>query len=182
MLIVLHNQVLKIRQDSIERTRSVTTIRPSRFATLASTVKPALGTVFEQFVDLHVLVAQLPRLRVDAETLVIQPGQRNGNSSPSTEERCRKVEWTNVIEILHDDCVTVCGSGTDGVIAAREGRWGVVDVFDGVELKDAFQEASAHVATGIGISDAEKMGIQLGVGMKDVGSVAKIYGFGGRRV
>ena len=99
----------------LSRTLTALSRGPSRFTTiiLNSTVnapygegvsvfsdithKPALGAVYEGFVDLSLMVSQLPARRSDAEGVF--GGDEGGERG--------EVRFTNVVEVLRDDLVDV---------------------------------------------------------------------------
>ncbi|KAI8632813.1 hypothetical protein F5Y19DRAFT_331004 [Xylariaceae sp. FL1651] len=142
--------------------------------------KPAFGATFAQFLDLHLLCTQVPRLRGDAEAAVAL-----GASSDD-------VRYAWVVEVLLDelgfwdwDAGSEKGCSKDekqkkgfkNEEAARgergeeirlppprtnrEQRWGAVDVRDGVRVVNSFTAANSNV---------------------DRGPIRLAAGFGGRRV
>lgn len=116
--------------------------------------KAALGRVFEGWCDVHLLVSKMPARRIDAELLYGEEEYGEGKSKEDASSRL-------VVEVLRDEEIRRGGVGE------REGRWGVFGVEGGTEL-----------CGGPGGERREERG-----GTEwDVGSVAKIYGFGGRRV
>ena len=129
----LHNQQYNNNQQQQKQQPEPTF---SAFESTNSTLKPALGKVFEQFIDLHILISEIPRRREDAEELF------------AGDEEKKEVRWINVVEVVRDDCSFASfgdgrGSG-DGRerrrgVGAREGRWGVVDVKEGWELRGSFE-------------------------------------------
>lgn len=123
-------------------------------------VKPALGRIFDQFTELHLLLSQIPKTREDAEMLY---GQDNSPfNSPA-------IEYCTVVEVLKDETPNL-GDGMK--FGAREQRWAAVkEAKDGLGLVSSFQEKGTM--KGMGLSRDRP---------HDVGSIAKVYGFGGRRV
>ncbi|KUJ23596.1 uncharacterized protein LY89DRAFT_186742 [Mollisia scopiformis] len=147
-------------------------------------LKPALGILFGQFPELHLFVSPMPRGRSDAE--VLYSGEREGG----------EVRFVSVVEVLRDECP---GLGPDEErgkdekgkgkgFGYREQRWCAVEVCDegagaGAELKGAFGMRGGMRGMGM-----ERRGIGRGIGIErgstetEVGNVAKVWGFGGRRV
>lgn len=115
--------------------------------------RPALGVVFVGFVDVHLGFSRVVKGRGDAEVLY---GGGEGD-----------VEWCVVVEVLGDE-------SWSGRFGGREERWVPVAVRgDGVGFEGGFGERG--IMRGMGMERGEKQ-------KQDVGSVAKIWGFGGRRV
>ena len=112
---------------------------------------------------------------------MLYAGRGNGGND-------RKVEYCNVIEVLKDECPNL-GTGKEGRwFGFREGEWCCVDVDDaggGMKFKGAFDEEGAQ--SGI-VKGKEKETVhgagrgEFGGGVGTVSSVAKVWGFGGRRV
>jgi len=147
--------------------------------------KPALGQIFTQFPELHLSISKLPKMRGDAEVLYGQDGE----SLPSYQ---KEVKYCFVVEVLKDETPNLgvevgdeSGNGKGKASEAemgkgkrfgwREQRWTAVDLMaDGTGFLGAFQVKGNMRGMGL---EREKIG-----GLKDVGYIAKIYGFGGRRV
>ncbi|RAL59070.1 hypothetical protein DID88_008988 [Monilinia fructigena] len=92
--------------------------------------KPSLGRVFDEFLDLHVMVSKVPKLREDAEVLYGQD-----------ENLQNEVSHCLVFEVLRDECPVL---GKDRALgrrfADREQRWGLFEIsIEGTGLVDAFQ-------------------------------------------
>ncbi|EPE26415.1 hypothetical protein GLAREA_02328 [Glarea lozoyensis ATCC 20868] len=142
----------------------------NRSVFMSATVKPGLGQVFEQFVDLHVLVHGLPRGRADAEVLYGGEGVED-----------RDVKYAFVCEVLRDECPDLGGGGGGRGFGGREEMWVPVVVrADGGWFEGAFGEmgrADGGVEGGIDTGGIVEERVGLGVG-----NVAKVFGFGGRRV
>ena len=115
----------------------------------------------------------LPKTRPDAERLYAQDDPEDSSGAPQT-----AVGFCHVVEVLKDETPTLgprSGNETpQPKFAGREQRWAAVDITaDGLALADAF--AAKGNMRGLGL-ESEK-----GRWLYD-GNVAKIYGFGGRRV
>jgi hypothetical protein len=80
-----------------------------------------------------------------------------------------------VVEILKDETPNLGEGKEKRWFGWREQRWTAVEIsLDGLELKGAFMAKGNMRRLGL---EREKGG-----GMTDVGNVAKIWGFGGKRV
>lgn len=139
----------------------------------STTTKPALGQIFSQFPDLHVFLHEMPRRREDARLLY----GRDEEVLPDDEEEVA-VGYCTVLEVLKDEC-PILGSdrGVEGrKFGWREQGWTSVVVDErGTGLVGTFQEKGGM--RGLGLERDINRGLSGGVG-----NVAKIYGFGGRRV
>jgi hypothetical protein len=156
----------------------------------SNTAKPALGQIFTQFPDLHLFLSRLPKRREDAEIIY----GRDEDSSLGYGNR-KDVKYCYVVEVLKDETPNLGeeeeggeggeneGEGKEGVngkgggrrFGWREQRWTAVDLKgDGTGFVGAFQVKGNMRGLGL---DRERIG-----GLTDVGHVAKMYGFGGRRV
>ena len=119
-------------------------------------------------------MSALPKTRQDAQQL---HGQDNEDTSGSGESG-REIRYCYVIEVLKDETPDL-GVQSERErhhrkFGGREQRWAAVDISaDELALTDAF--VAKGTMRGLGL-EREKMRKQ------DVGNVAKIYGFGGRRV
>ena len=116
-------------------------------------------------------MSQLPKTREDAERLY-------GQDEDGIDGGERGVGYCYVVEVLKDETPNL-GSGSEKEkeergFARREQRWAAVEISaDGLGLVDAFM-AKGNMR-GLGL-EREKGRLH------DVGSVARVYGFGGRRV
>lgn len=149
-------------------------------------MKPALGQIFTQFVSLHLFISQLPKRREDAEALY--SGDEYGYGGSST----GNVDYCTVVEVLKDECPIIDHdhkkdkSSRVVQFGWREGNWCAIrSSADGLRLKTAFEEKS--VRRGLRIEANRRSDIDTGVTVESriglgVGNIAKIYGFGGRRV
>ncbi|KAN0119755.1 hypothetical protein V8E51_001963 [Hyaloscypha variabilis] len=153
----------------------------------SNSAKPALGQIFTQFPELHLLVSRLPTTRGDAEVLY-------GQDEESLAGYQKEVRYCFVVEVLKDETPNLGlqveegdekgkGKGKGDELDAKRGkrfgwreqRWTAVDVApDGAGFVGAFQVKGNMRGMGL---EREKIG-----GLKDVGHIAKMYGFGGRRV
>ena len=119
-------------------------------------------------------MSSLPKTREDAEQLY---GQDDENVFGGREKSQVEVGCCYVVEVLKDEAPNL-GQQSENEksgrkFGGREQRWAAVEISaDGLALVDAFP-AKGNMR-GLGL-EREK------AGMQDVGSVAKIYGFGGRR-
>lgn len=105
----------------------------------------------------------MPKTREDAEILY---GDDGAIRLLSTQD----VKYCLVFEVLKDE--TPILGGKTGRFGDREQRWTAVEVTpEGVGLVSAFQERGTM--RGLGLERERVL---------DVGGVARIYGFGGRRV
>ncbi|KAK0112968.1 hypothetical protein ONS95_014682 [Cadophora gregata] len=164
---------------------------PTRSIFSSTTQKPALGQIFAQFPDLHLLLHPLPKGKSDAELLY------SGESDPRVfnEDHTsdigggddRSVRYTTVLEVLKDEAPSLGGIHDDDddndeneggggeskrkKFAYREQKWTALDVRgDGLALVPTFE-------------DKGNAGTRVEEGLSGgVGNVVKIWGFGGRRV
>ena len=118
----------------------------------------------------------MPKTRRDAERLYERDGEDDGDDGG--DGRNEGVGYCFVVEVLKDEAPKAAGGnekeGRGEGFGGREQRWAAVEVgADGLGLVDAFM-AKGNMR-GLGL-EREKGRVQ------DVGNVAKIYGFGGRRV
>ncbi|KAE9380369.1 hypothetical protein N431DRAFT_395155 [Stipitochalara longipes BDJ] len=152
---------------------------------LSNPMKPALGQIFTQFPELHLFISKLPKMRGDAEVLY-------GQDEDSFASYQKEVKYCFVVEVLKDETPNLglqveneSGKGKEKAeevekgrgkkFGWREQRWTAVDVVaDGTGFVGAFQVKGNMRGMGL---EREKIG-----GLKDVGYIAKMYGFGGRRV
>ena len=116
----------------------------------------------------------MPKRREDAELLDGRdesPFQAGAGSGV--------VEYCTVVEVMKDETPNLeAGKGKKGSFGKREQRWAAVqESGDGLALISAFQEKGNM--RGMTMEREKKRGMGLA---NDVGGVAKIYGFGGRRV
>jgi len=135
----------------------------------SNTKKPSLGQIFAQFPSLHLFLSSLPKTREDADLLYSQ----DENSVALESEH---VGYCTVVEVLKDETPILGSDREKGrKFGWREQRWTALEVTgDGTGLVGAFQVKGNMRGMGL---DREKVG-----GLTDVGRLAKIHGFGGRRV
>jgi hypothetical protein len=111
----------------------------------ANPIKPALGRIFDQFAELHILMSPMPKRREDAELLY---GQDDSPFRSGTVEHC------TVVEVLKDETPDL-GTGRLGGFGKRERRWAAVqEASDGLSLVASFQDKG----TIKGIGDVEGTG------------------------
>lgn len=165
ILTILHNTT--ISPASKPSSTSHQKDSQSVFSTTAQ--KPSLGRIFAQFPDLHLLVSPQPRGRADAELLY----GGNDEDDQSNEQARRRVRYCFILEVLKDECPNL-DDGSKSSFGKREERWMAFEreKEEGVGFASAFR-AKEHM---MGLGTA-KGGVTA-----DVGAIAKIYGFGGRRV
>ncbi|KAB8294752.1 hypothetical protein EYC80_006714 [Monilinia laxa] len=130
ILTILHNSTISTK---INFTKHGTRQPPppaiqSVFTSTAQ--KPSLGRIFDEFLDLHVMVSKVPKLREDAEVLYGQD-----------ENLQNEVSHCLVFEVLRDECPVL---GKDRALGRRFGdreqRWGLFEIgIEGTSLVDAFQ-------------------------------------------
>jgi hypothetical protein len=129
---------------------------------LRTTIKPSLGLLFSQFLDLHVLLSTIPKTRQDAELLHGQEG--SNHTTP--------VEYSHILEVLQDSTPNLSSTprSQGRNFGAREKRWGAFEVVnEGVGLVNAFGDSGTMKWIELSRED---------VRASNVGSVAKNYGFG----
>ncbi|KAG0651375.1 hypothetical protein D0Z07_1636 [Hyphodiscus hymeniophilus] len=185
ILTVLHNKTVSSISKTYETDPSIEERYPQRrnkpnqnpqstSVFPSNQLKPALGQIFSQLPDLHLLVSALPKTRGDAQ----QHYGQEDDADFRTGSGIKEVQFCNVIEVLKDETPNL-GSQTEEEryqrkFGGREQRWAAVEVSaDGLALVDTFM-AKGNMR-GLGL---EREKGRTG----DVGSVAKLYGFGGRRV
>ena len=129
----------------------------------------------------------MPKRREDAELLY---GGDESTTSPTSGSN-RPIQYCTVIEILKDEA-PILGSDRQGEsenqrrqFGWREGKWTAIEL-DGAGLRfvDAFEEKGGMNGMGMTGSGSAvgKMGnATRGLG-NGVSNIAKIWGFGGRRV
>ncbi|KAF7915220.1 uncharacterized protein EAE98_011305 [Botrytis deweyae] len=91
--------------------------------------KPSLGRIFDDFLNLHILISKLPKKREDAELLYC----RDDNTFTSRVGN-EEVAYSFVFEVLRDECPVLGGERKLGRrFGDREQRWGVFEMGGGVE-------------------------------------------------
>ncbi|TGO34482.1 hypothetical protein BHYA_0195g00130 [Botrytis hyacinthi] len=87
--------------------------------------KPSLGRIFDDFLNLHIMISKLPKKRGDAEMLY---GRDDDTSHVGNED----VAYSFVFEVLRDECPVLGGDRKLGRrFGDREQRWGVFEMGDG---------------------------------------------------
>ncbi|KAM3075915.1 hypothetical protein ACMFMG_006571 [Clarireedia jacksonii] len=172
LLTILHNSTISAKTNY---SNSAPPTIQSIF-TPSTHLKPSLGRIFDQFVDLHVMISKVPKFREDAEMAYAgaaadQVEIREGGGSS-------KVNECLIFEVLRDECpVSEEDREAGRKFADREEKWGCFEIgTDGLELRDAFKKGVSSVGD-VGSGGGDGRG-----GEHDVGSVVRLYGFGGRRV
>lgn len=140
----------------------------------SNTTKPALGKIFTQFPALHLFISKLAKGRGDAELLYGGGGQ----DEDSVSGQQGAVNYCYVVEVLKDETPNLGPENEKKKgkkFGWREQRWTAVETTaDGTGFVGAFQVKGDMGGMGLG---RETIG-----GLRGVGNVAKIYGFGGRKV
>jgi hypothetical protein len=181
-LTLLHNTVVPSKSTyptATSHTRGPQVQQPVSIF-LSNPVKPALGQVFTQFPELHLLVSRLPKTRRDAEVLYGRDEDGDGGSGERD-----GVGYCWVVEVLKDETPNLGSEREDEVgkgkgkewkrFGWREQRWTAVETTeDGTALVGAFQVKGNMRGMEL---ERERIG-----GLTDVGNAAKMWGFGGRRV
>jgi hypothetical protein len=195
ILTILHNGASPSKSTATSNTYPTTTTTPrnqhqrqpqiqnpsSIFP--SNPVKPALGQIFTQFPELHLFISRLPKKREDAEALY-------GQDEESSSGYQKDVKCCYVVEVLKDETPNLSSTSGEGVgmgkdvddgnekgvkFGWREQRWTAVEMTDdGTGFMGAFQVKGNMRGMDL---ERERIG-----GLTDVGNVAKMYGFGGRRV
>jgi hypothetical protein len=183
ILTVLHNTTVSSKATSTYLPTPTTSTSRSRqpqiqppssiFPSNAS--KPALGQIFTQFPELHLFISKLPKGREDAELLY-------GQDEDSVSGQKGAVSYCYIVEVLKDETPNLGfkkekekDDRKGKRFGWREQRWTAVELTaDGTGFVGPFQVNGNMRGMGL---EREKF-----VGLRDVGNVAKIYGFGGRRV
>lgn len=125
--------------------------------------------MFAQFPDLHILLSPLPKSREDADVLYGQDDDAND----------ARVQYCTIFEVLKDETPNL-GSQGEKKFGWREQRWAALEVSkDGLGLVSAFQDTGTMRGMGLSRAYGKRKMEESETG---VGTVAKIYGFGGRRV
>ncbi|RDW92568.1 hypothetical protein BP5796_01962 [Coleophoma crateriformis] len=165
ILTILHNTTVS---PSIKATSTTHQQEPqSVFST--TTQKPSLGRIFAQFPDLHLLISPQPRERSDIDILYCSDDENDVDG-----QKIRKpVHYCFILEVLRDECPCLDQDGKSR-FADREQRWLAFEreKGGGVGLVSIFR------------AKEDSMGIKMAQGgvVSDVGTIAKMHGFGGRRV
>jgi hypothetical protein len=184
ILTILHNTTVPAKssfpQTSTSKTRTQPQAQISVF--MSNPIKPALGQIFSQLPEVHLLLSKMPKKREDAEVLY------GGDDDPSDLNNQReKVENCTVIEVLKDEAPLL---GSDRQVSEskrkkefgwREGNWTAVEVSDdGLRFVGAFEEKGDM--KGIGMMHGEGTNNATRGLENEVSNIAKIWGFSGRRV
>ncbi|KAH6667532.1 hypothetical protein B0J14DRAFT_489444 [Halenospora varia] len=210
LLTILHNTTTSASfSNTYAQSKSAPQATKSVFE--ANPIKPSLGVIFSQFVELHVLVSKMPRGRRDAEILSGQTDDVGGNE---------EVNYCYVAEILKDETPNLplllplpftslpatTNNKTLLAFGGREHKWIPLNLIldpvsgEATGLKNCFTEKGNMRGMGlerrgvgrgfegnIGMGRQVDMEIETGGAVESrvgsrVGNVAKIHGFGGRRV
>lgn len=132
ILAILHNSTIS---TNTKYTKPATRQPPppaiqSIFTSTAQ--KPSLGRIFDDFLDMHIMISKMPKSRGDAEVLY---GQDENLQN-------LEVDYCLVFEVLKDECPIL---GEDRKFnrrfGDREQRWGLFEIdSDGTELVGAFRD------------------------------------------
>ncbi|RDW80183.1 hypothetical protein BP6252_04821 [Coleophoma cylindrospora] len=165
VLTILHNTTVS------PSTKATSTTHQQELQSVFSTTtqKPSLGLIFAQFPDLHLLISPQPRERSDIEMLYCSDDENDVDG-----QKTRKpVHYCFILEVLRDECPFL-DQRRKSRFGEREERWLAFgrEKEGGVGLVSIFR------------AKEDSMGINMaqeGV-VSDVGTIAKMHGFGGRRV
>ncbi|THV44814.1 hypothetical protein BGAL_0574g00060, partial [Botrytis galanthina] len=132
ILTILHNTTLSTKSTFTNHHPSrqppppASNPHPTIHSIFTSTAqKPSLGRIFDDFLNLHIMISKLPKKRGDAEMLY----GRDDHTSPAGNE---DVAYNFVFEVLRDECPVLGGDRKLGRrFGDREQRWGVFDMGDG---------------------------------------------------
>ncbi|TEY73036.1 hypothetical protein BOTCAL_0084g00150 [Botryotinia calthae] len=95
--------------------------------------KPALGRIFDDFLNLHIMISKLPKKREDVEIL----SRRDDHTSHFGNEN-EHVMYSFILEVLRDECPVLGGDRRLGRrFGDRDERWGVFEM--GVDLGVEFR-------------------------------------------
>ncbi|APA12045.1 hypothetical protein SS1G_14192 [Sclerotinia sclerotiorum 1980 UF-70] len=129
ILTILHNTTISTK---INYTKPGARQAPPAIQSIITSVaqKPSLGRIFDDFLDLHIMISKIPKRRADAEILY-------GQDEKFSEE----VNYCFVFEVLRDECPILGGDrGLGRKFGDREQRWGLFEIGnEGMELVDAFR-------------------------------------------
>ncbi|CAD6445625.1 d5477f8a-2a53-4c85-81ca-dfc21b3ec509 [Sclerotinia trifoliorum] len=138
ILTILHNTTISTK---INYTKPGALQAPPAIQSIITSTaqKPSLGRIFDDFLDLHIMISKIPKTKADAEVLY-------GQDENFPEEQ---VNYCFVFEVLRDEC-PILGEdrGLERKFGDREQRWGLFEVGnEGMELVDAFR-GGAEMVTG----------------------------------
>lgn len=155
---------------SLQKSYQAPALPSSIFA--SNPLKPALGQLFAPFPMLHLFLSTLPKSRADIDNVYGRSGHDNESASLDS----REVEYCTVLEVLKDETPIL---GTDKEkgrkFGWREQKWTALEVDSaGIGFVGTFQVKGNMRGMAM---DREKVG-----GLTDVGRMAKVHGFGGRRM
>ncbi|KAF7908184.1 uncharacterized protein EAF01_003939 [Botrytis porri] len=138
ILTILHNTTISTKSNFTTQQPSRQPPPPPPLPTIHSIFsstaqKPSLGRIFDDFLNLHIMISKLPKKREDAENLYC----RDDTSHFGNED----VAYSFVFEVLRDECPVL---GRDRKLGRkfgdREQRWGVFEMGDGgIESLEAFE-------------------------------------------
>ncbi|KAF7898719.1 hypothetical protein EAF00_005165 [Botryotinia globosa] len=137
ILTILHNTTTSTKSTfaNYHSSRQPPHLPPTIHSIFSSPAqKPSLGRIFDDFLDIHIMISKLPKKRGDAEMLY---GRDENTSHVGSED----VAYSFVFEVLRDECPVLGGERKLGRrFGDREQRWGVFEMGDqGMELLDAFK-------------------------------------------
>ncbi|TGO09858.1 hypothetical protein BTUL_0152g00130 [Botrytis tulipae] len=126
ILTILHNTTTSTKSTFANQHPSRQPSPPTIQSIFTSTAqKPSLGRIFDDFLNLHIMISKLPKKREDAEMLYA----RDDNTSHVGNE---DVAYSFVFEVLRDECPVLGGERKLGRrFGDREQRWGVFEMGDG---------------------------------------------------
>ncbi|KAF7853233.1 hypothetical protein EAF04_010735 [Stromatinia cepivora] len=130
ILTILHNTTISTK---INYTKPGSGQPPPTIQSIITSTaqKPSLGRIFDDFLDLHIMISKIPKRREDAEVLYGQDENLLGE----------ELNYCFVFEVLRDECPVLGGDrGLGRKFGDREQRWGLFEVGnEGTELVDAFR-------------------------------------------
>ncbi|KAJ8066784.1 hypothetical protein OCU04_004172 [Sclerotinia nivalis] len=130
ILTILHNTTISTKINYTKP--GARQVPPATQSIITSTAqKPSLGRIFDDFLDLHIMISKIPKRREDSEVLYGQDENFPGH----------EVNSCFVFEVLRDECPVLGGDRDLGRrFGDREQRWGLFEVGnEGMELVDAFR-------------------------------------------
>ncbi|TGO21514.1 hypothetical protein BPAE_0215g00060 [Botrytis paeoniae] len=129
ILTILHNTTISTKSNFANQKPSRHPLPPPPLPIIQSIFsstahKPSLGRIFDDFLDLHIMISKLPKKREDAEILYC----RDDTPYFGNED----VAYSFLFEVLRDECPVLGGDRKLGrKFGDREQRWGVFEMGDG---------------------------------------------------
>ncbi|KAF4629267.1 hypothetical protein G7Y89_g8881 [Cudoniella acicularis] len=152
ILTILHNTTTPSTSSSFNPSKSANTTQTAKSIFEGNTIKPSLGAIFSQLVELHIFISRIPKMRRDAEVLYGEDENEDGMGAGMQDG----VGYCFVAEILKDECpnlpldLNANGRDTPSVkqikkkFAAREQKWVPLELVleggEGIGFKAAFMK------------------------------------------